>query len=762
MLSRSISAAQRSGLVSSIDRIKSTSVQYSYAHSIRGAVTPLSGGWGRRVRFSTSRLGHERTKEQLENVTEELLRGKGDVVSTFHFQQSLPRLKIPDLEKTCEKYLRASQPLVSKQQHDKTRAIVDHFRGVEPAADAADPSFGVGLKLHEQLKARDAANKDTSYISEPWFNMYLADRRPLPLNNNPAMIFNPHPGVTSTTTNANAVMQKLATNPVEVPAGESNPNWTPRARRAAGLVASSLKFYRTLKADRLEPDMFHMNAKKTDTSIWRRMISLIPKKVSWYAAVVFKVFPLDMIQYTKLFGTTRLPRKDKDDLLTAEDPRHIMILSKDKFYKLDVRSEDGRWITPSELLAALTGLEKAEAGTGDVNALPIGLLTSMERNQWSDARKEIEANDDDKKSLSEIDSALFMLSLDDTAPTKDEELAALMLHGPQGRNRWFDKSFSMIVDRGGQAALTFEHAWGDGIPVLRFFVEIFNDSLKAPLDLSESVSDAPAPAPVASFEARPLAWSASLKDRIGSAVEGAQSEMDAAVARLNLARGFSTSVTKPILKRHGLSPDAVVQLSFQLAFNRMSGGKFSPHTGSEGGDAVSTYESASTGAFLHGRTEVIRSATPESVDFVRAMNESGEGTEHRMKQREALSCAVKAHSALSKAASMGGGVDRHLFALRDLDSRSDSPLLPAIFDDPTYTTYGANILSTSTLASPALQGGAFGPVHDHGYGIGYALMDNYAGFLVSSYQDSKALASAIESSLDDIVTLLEETAEKKE
>ena len=81
MLSRSISAAQRSGLVSSIDRIKSTSVQNSYAHSIRGVVTPLSGGWGRRVRFSTSRLAHERTKEQLENVTEELLRGKGALSS---------------------------------------------------------------------------------------------------------------------------------------------------------------------------------------------------------------------------------------------------------------------------------------------------------------------------------------------------------------------------------------------------------------------------------------------------------------------------------------------------------------------------------------------------------------------------------------------------------------------------------------------------------------------------------------------------------
>lgn len=32
----------------------------------------------------------------------------------------------------------------------------------------------------------------------------------------------------------------------------------------------------------------------------------------------------------------------------------------------------------------------------------------------------------------------------------------------------------------------------------------------------------------------------------------------------------------------------------------------------------STYESATTGAYKHGRTETIRSATPESVEFCKA------------------------------------------------------------------------------------------------------------------------------------------------
>ena len=46
-----------------------------------------------------------------------------------------------------------------------------------------------------------------------------------------------------------------------------------------------------------------------------------------------------------------------------------------------------------------------------------------------------------------------------------------------------------------------------------------------------------------------------------------------------------------------------MQMAFQLAHQRMHG---SP---------PSTYEAASTSAFKHGRTETIRSATPESAAF---------------------------------------------------------------------------------------------------------------------------------------------------
>ena len=47
----------------------------------------------------------------------------------------------------------------------------------------------------------------------------------------------------------------------------------------------------------------------------------------------------------------------------------------------------------------------------------------------------------------------------------------MMLHG-DARNRWFDKSFQVVVAANGQAGVVWEHSWGDGLAMLRFFEEV--------------------------------------------------------------------------------------------------------------------------------------------------------------------------------------------------------------------------------------------------------------------------------------------------
>jgi carnitine O-palmitoyltransferase 2 len=77
-------------------------------------------------------------------------------------------------------------------------------------------------------------------------------------------------------------------------------------------------------------------------------------------------------------------------------------------------------------------------------------------------------------------------------------------------------------------------------------------------------------------------------------------------------------------------------------------------------------------------------------------------------------------------------------------------LILGLYADEAYQKLNTIILSTSTLSSPAVSIGGFAPVAPHGYGIGYGIMDDRLGCVVTSYPDadgksfSDALARAYE------------------
>lgn len=65
----------------------------------------------------------------------------------------------------------------------------------------------------------------------------------------------------------------------------------------------------------------------------------------------------------------------------------------------------------------------------------------------------------------------------DDAELRDDPYAVTrqFLHG-DGTNRWFDKSFSLLVSKDGCAAVNFEHSWGDVVAILRYIQDIYKDS----------------------------------------------------------------------------------------------------------------------------------------------------------------------------------------------------------------------------------------------------------------------------------------------
>uniref|UniRef100_A0A2K5NYW2 Carnitine O-palmitoyltransferase 2, mitochondrial n=4 Tax=Cercopithecinae TaxID=9528 RepID=A0A2K5NYW2_CERAT len=104
----------------------------------------------------------------------------------------------------------------------------------------------------------------------------------------------------------------------------------------------------------------------------------------------------------------------------------------------------------------------------------------------------------------------------------------------------------------------------------------------------------------------------------------------------------------------------------------------------------------------------------------------------------------------------GQGFDRHLFALRHL-AAAKGIILPELYLDPAYGQINHNVLSTSTLSSPAVNLGGFAPVVSDGFGVGYAVHGNWIGCNVSSYpgRNAREFLQCVEKALEDMFDALE-------
>ncbi len=50
------------------------------------------------------------------------------ILPTDHFQYSLPRLPIPKLEDTCQRYLASQRPLLNDEEYKATEKLVQEFK----------------------------------------------------------------------------------------------------------------------------------------------------------------------------------------------------------------------------------------------------------------------------------------------------------------------------------------------------------------------------------------------------------------------------------------------------------------------------------------------------------------------------------------------------------------------------------------------------------------------------------------------------------
>ncbi|KAK4698581.1 carnitine O-acetyltransferase, partial [Phenoliferia sp. Uapishka_3] len=581
----------------------------------------------------------------------------------------------------------------SPEDHQRTSQVVQEFLAKE------------GPALHNRLV--EYASTRASYIEEWWSESYLNHSESVVLSLNPFFILEDDP----------------------TPARGS------QLMRASSLILASLGFVHDFRTGQLPPDNF-------------------------------RGVPLDMSQYGKLFGCARLPTRSGCHMQVDPDSKHIVVMRRGQFYWFDALDSKNRpCLTERALLSNLAAIiaDADRTPPNQVAQSALGVLSTEKRATWAGHRANMAKETGNAMCLDVLDKALFVVCLDDAMPESASELCSNMLCGTYKlengvqvgtcTNRYYDK-LQIIVAANGAAGINFEHSAVDGHTVLRFVADVYTELI---LRFAKSINSGSSTL----FKAQPSPWATGAGKKApgskGSVAEEPE-ELDTAPKKLEwvmtsdlkmavrfaetrlgdlicqneaVALEFDT-YGKNTITQYGFSPDAFVQMGFQAAYYSLYG------------RIESTYEPAMMKAFLHGRTEAIRSVTPESVAFLKVFTSDASPRD----KMEALRTACKAHTELTKSCIKGLGQDRILYAMYCLslqkpgagsagtDSDSDDSALverlPALFSDAGYSTLGHSTLSTSNCGNPALRLFGFGAVVPDGSGLGYIIKDDSIAICASS------------------------------
>lgn len=585
----------------------------------------------------------------------------------------------------------------------------------------------------------------------------------------------------------------LNLNPFFLLEDDPTPARNNQVTRAASLVVSALCFVRAVRKEELPPDMV-------------------------------KNQPLCMYQYSRLFGTARIPTENGCQIAQDASSKHVVVLCRGQFYWFDALDDNHDLIMTEHDVA-----KNLDAITHDAGRTPIqeaargaiGVLSTENRKVWSGLRDVISRDEGSNNAdcLNIVDSSLFIVCLDHMEPLDSPELCMNMLCGTSAiergvqvgtcTNRWYDK-LQIIVCTNGSAGINFEHTGVDGHTVLRFASDVYTDTIlrfaksingQAP-SLWASGSPDPSKRDPSSFgnvslTPHKLEWD--MIPELVTALRFAETRLADLIQQNEFHTLEFSHYGKNFITTHGFSPDAFVQMAYQAAYYGLYG------------RVECVYEPAMTKIFYHGRTEAIRSVTPESSEFVRTFW-ADQPAERKI---DALRRATTKHTQITKQCAQAQGQDRHLYALycvwqRGVDQSTDSLSItsqglsngsygspasqsvdgmnspprnesamsedyspgeerasssngdreiqhpmPAIFQDAGYDKLNNTILSTSNCGNPSLRHFGFGPTSGDGFGIGYIIKDGSISICASSkHRQTRRFVEAIESYFLEIRKLL--------
>jgi carnitine O-acetyltransferase len=345
----------------------------------------------------------------------------------YQYQQKLPRLPVPDISATLERFLPTALPLAkTKQEAVALQAAIDKF----PQQSE---------QLQERLLARAASSecRDSSWLQH-WWNTtgYLQVRAPVVVNVSYFFQFANDSSAVTSIHRAAAMLTAVADYRAQVATGQLPPDMV--GKNKTPLCSAAYKYM--LNACRI-PAVDQDVVRLYDPAVFRH-------------AVVARhgyFFAVPLVESTGRALPLQVLEGYLEECKARADDMH----------------------------------RQAASGAHDAHDLPpqLGWLTSSNRDDWARARQTLCQDPATKEALGLLESGAVLMCLDDEEPVSRQECGQLFCFGgnvvgengadgadkgivKQGANRWFDKSIQLFCTNNGKAGLMGEHSMMDGMPVV--------------------------------------------------------------------------------------------------------------------------------------------------------------------------------------------------------------------------------------------------------------------------------------------------------
>ena len=446
-----------------------------------------------------------------------------------------------------------------------------------------------------------------------------------------------------------------------------------------------------------------------------------------YLGKDFQATPgLCMEQWQVLRGASRRAQIPCDVYRFASGERaHIVIIHGGRGWKLDVFDEKKRIAHPAQLEKALDAI--IAAGEGDTE-MPFGAASVLPGQQVLEIRAQLVSRDDNQRIWQSLDDALFVLNLNSERHN-------------DGTDGLFDALFAGAANLWAYKPLNYDCHYRDD----RFYVHsestwvnagVLQDILRRAQQQHSDGQYACNNTLPAALDAEALEWTIEQNTRELLSDSLAQYQQQAEKMALTAVDIFITDDERHLLNR--LPADALIQLLLQYAQSEVYGRIRSIH------------KAVDMRHFRHGRVDIMRPVTMESLAAVKAM-QTGTLTYAQ------LSECMQAHETRLGECWDGEGISTHLMALQEANREMADPSF--FFRDEGLVSLQENFFTTGTLgAYDAIAALAFAPPHAQGLGIHYAFNRNNINMMITHRRSDvltiKALGNALRSGVRQIINVM--------